>query len=420
MRFTDLIARIRAEEPQAAFRSSFIVGFPGETEDQHDELLAFLRAVQLDWAGFFAFSREDGTPAAHARRSDSSELHGRAVTVNAASCRTRSRRAAGDVGRRGDRGRHRRCGSRHGTLVGRTYREAPEIDGIVRISGATFARPGAAITALVTVAEGTDLDRDGSRLGHRSAGVVSGPVTEWCATKRFGPGAVATPANFITIGRLLLAIPTLILIYEEGASWLTVSLWFVLSCTDGVDGWVARRRRHDALGRAPRSPLADKFLTIGGFVAPLDARRHLVVPVVDRGARSVVSIYRSAAARRGSPCRPASLGSGRRCSRCSRWARTCCRPVAGDERVQARAPLGRGRVHHHLGDRHRPPGLAGGREGGLTSSVIGTGFCQCDRRYELLVDPVSSLPQSASTRWSTARSGRQPEPDGRRHARDAR
>ena len=63
-RFTDLIARIRADEPDAAFRSSFIVGFPGETEADHDELLGFLREVQLDWAGFFPFSAEDGTPAA--------------------------------------------------------------------------------------------------------------------------------------------------------------------------------------------------------------------------------------------------------------------------------------------------------------------------------------------------------------------
>jgi len=44
-----------------------------------------------------------------------------------------------------------------GTLVGRTHREAPEIDGIVRISGAAFARPGASVTALVTASEGPDL-----------------------------------------------------------------------------------------------------------------------------------------------------------------------------------------------------------------------------------------------------------------------
>ncbi|MCC6340074.1 MAG: MiaB/RimO family radical SAM methylthiotransferase, partial [Acidimicrobiia bacterium] len=60
-RFLALIEGIRARRPDAAFRSSFIVGFPGETEDDHDALLSFLGAARLDWAGFFPFSAEDGT-----------------------------------------------------------------------------------------------------------------------------------------------------------------------------------------------------------------------------------------------------------------------------------------------------------------------------------------------------------------------
>ncbi|MDQ6854876.1 MAG: MiaB/RimO family radical SAM methylthiotransferase, partial [Actinomycetota bacterium] len=62
-RFVTMIESIRARVADAAFRSSFIVGFPGETERDHDQLLGFLDQVQLDWAGFFPFSREDGTPA---------------------------------------------------------------------------------------------------------------------------------------------------------------------------------------------------------------------------------------------------------------------------------------------------------------------------------------------------------------------
>jgi len=63
-RFLARIAAIRARQPDAAFRSSFIVGYPGETEADHDALLAFVEAAQLDWAGFFAYSAEDGTYAA--------------------------------------------------------------------------------------------------------------------------------------------------------------------------------------------------------------------------------------------------------------------------------------------------------------------------------------------------------------------
>ena len=55
-RFLRRIEDIRKRWPGATLRSSFIVGYPGETEADHDELLAFVAAAQLDWAGFFAFS----------------------------------------------------------------------------------------------------------------------------------------------------------------------------------------------------------------------------------------------------------------------------------------------------------------------------------------------------------------------------
>ncbi|MEE9206160.1 MAG: 30S ribosomal protein S12 methylthiotransferase RimO, partial [Acidimicrobiia bacterium] len=60
----DMIARIRAATDTAAMRSSFIVGFPGETEADVDGLAEFLEEARLDWAGFFPYSAEEGTPAA--------------------------------------------------------------------------------------------------------------------------------------------------------------------------------------------------------------------------------------------------------------------------------------------------------------------------------------------------------------------
>ena len=63
-RFLARIDDIRAREPEAAFRSNFIVGYPGETEADHDALLRFVEAADLDWCGFFSFSREEGTYAA--------------------------------------------------------------------------------------------------------------------------------------------------------------------------------------------------------------------------------------------------------------------------------------------------------------------------------------------------------------------
>jgi ribosomal protein S12 methylthiotransferase len=60
-RFLQRIADIRERRPDATFRSNFIVGYPGETEADHDLLLRFVEAAQLDWCGFFAYSPEEGT-----------------------------------------------------------------------------------------------------------------------------------------------------------------------------------------------------------------------------------------------------------------------------------------------------------------------------------------------------------------------
>jgi ribosomal protein S12 methylthiotransferase len=154
-RFLESIAAIRAEQPDAAFRSSFIVGFPGETEDDHDALLAFLAEARLDWAGFFPFSPEDGTPAATLDGAVPAELAAERLR-ECASVQEPITEAARDtlVGTTvevlvdavdGD------------GLVGRTHREAPEIDGVVRIDGAT-GRAGALVHAEVTGALGPDLE----------------------------------------------------------------------------------------------------------------------------------------------------------------------------------------------------------------------------------------------------------------------
>jgi ribosomal protein S12 methylthiotransferase len=155
-RFRSIIDGIRADAPHATFRSSFIVGFPGETEADHEALLRFLDDVRLDWAGFFSFSKEDGTAAAGM----DGEVPDVLVAERLRECAevqepiTASARAAlvGQTvevlvdGHEGD------------DLVGRTYREAPEIDGVVRLIGDVYARPGAVVPATVSGAEGPDLD----------------------------------------------------------------------------------------------------------------------------------------------------------------------------------------------------------------------------------------------------------------------
>jgi CDP-diacylglycerol--glycerol-3-phosphate 3-phosphatidyltransferase len=126
-----------------------------------------------------------------------------------------------------------------------------------------------------------------------------GRLAESERMKRFSESAIATPANYVTVARLVLAVPTLLLIADRGASWLTASLWFLLACTDRLDGWLARRDGTTRSG-AFLDPLADKFLVIGGFFA-LGLRGDFSwAAVTIIAAREVgISIYRSFAGRRG-------------------------------------------------------------------------------------------------------------------------
>ncbi len=126
-RFLERIEAIRRREPDAAFRSNFIVGYPGETEADHDALLGFVETAQLDWCGFFAYSPEAGTYAM--------ELDG---DVDAA---LRSDRLA-ELRELQDEitatKRDLLVGSQVEVLVdergvGRSHREAPEIDGIIEV-----------------------------------------------------------------------------------------------------------------------------------------------------------------------------------------------------------------------------------------------------------------------------------------------
>jgi len=128
-RFLLRIDDIRRREPDAAFRSNFIVGYPGETEDDHDRLLRFVEAAQLDWCGFFAFSREDGTHAAALDGAvDPLLVAERLAELGELQDPITAGRRDALIGRRLDV-------LVDAVGVGRSHREAPEIDGIVHVDG---------------------------------------------------------------------------------------------------------------------------------------------------------------------------------------------------------------------------------------------------------------------------------------------
>lgn len=146
-----LIEAIRLADPDAALRSSFIVGFPGEEEADVEELAAFLRAARLDWAGFFPFSAEEGTEAfALPGGVDEAEAAERVRYLQSIQDDVTAERNAEQVGRVLDVLVDL---VEDGTPVGRSYRESPEIDGMIVLDRGD---PGAWVSARITGSYGAD------------------------------------------------------------------------------------------------------------------------------------------------------------------------------------------------------------------------------------------------------------------------
>lgn len=147
--FMERINAIRKREPDAAFRTNFIVGYPGETEEDHDALLEFVEQARLDWCGFFSYSQEEGTYAA--------DLDGE---VDEELVRDRLNELREIQDQITQEKRDELIGSTVKVLVddigvARSHREAPEIDGIVEVPDSLAVGDFHEVT--ITGAEGPDL-----------------------------------------------------------------------------------------------------------------------------------------------------------------------------------------------------------------------------------------------------------------------
>ncbi len=153
--FLDLIDRIRSLDPDAAFRSNFILGFPGERQADVRQLEEFLEAARLDWVAFFAYSGEDGTaalaldghvPGRTARRRVERLQELQARVLDAAQAAWIGRRVEVLVERV----------EPDGAAEGRSFREGIDSDGIVRVEGAD-AGVGEYLQVEIVAAEGPEL-----------------------------------------------------------------------------------------------------------------------------------------------------------------------------------------------------------------------------------------------------------------------
>lgn len=163
-----LLARIRAAVPGIAIRSSFIVGFPGETEEDVRALLDFLDDASLDHVGVFRYSQEEGTAAGEFPDQVPPEV----VEERWARVMAHQRRISARLGaaRIGSAVEVLVEGTRGGSLVGRTSQQAPEIDGVITLRG--VAAPGDLVRARITGAGDYDLRGE----------VLEGPVDSLTGT----------------------------------------------------------------------------------------------------------------------------------------------------------------------------------------------------------------------------------------------
>jgi ribosomal protein S12 methylthiotransferase len=153
----ELVGRLREAVPGLALRTTFIVGFPGETEAEFEELVAFVRAARFERVGVFPYSLEPGTPAAR--------LDGHLPEEVKVRRQRRLMEAQQEVAFAWSRGQ---VGRELEVLIdgpdpevpnhalGRSYADAPDIDGLVRVKGKGL-RPGDLVRVKVTGADGYDL-----------------------------------------------------------------------------------------------------------------------------------------------------------------------------------------------------------------------------------------------------------------------
>lgn len=155
--YLDLLRTIRQTVPAAVIRSTFLVGFPGESEADFASLRSFQEAAQLDWLGCFTYSREEDTAAYNLKGRVSKKLaSARKQEIETAQAAITSRLL------------ERQVGSRHKVLIeetiegedlaiGRSALNAPEVDGSIVLIGQGL-EAGQVLDARVTAVRGVDLE----------------------------------------------------------------------------------------------------------------------------------------------------------------------------------------------------------------------------------------------------------------------
>ncbi len=142
----DHVEKLRAAMPDIAMRTTFIVGYPGETEEEFQGLLQFVQEIEFDKVGAFPFSPEPGTPAAElpdpVPEEEKEERYGRLMEVQQPISLRKNQEQVGKVLDILVEGQGEIAESGAPLVMGRSYRDAPEVDGLVLVPGIAEAPAG--------------------------------------------------------------------------------------------------------------------------------------------------------------------------------------------------------------------------------------------------------------------------------------
>lgn len=159
-KYLELVKKIRTELPESILRSTFMVGFPGEGKKEFQEVVDFLQEAQLDWAGFFVYSREEDTVAYKMRGALATKLVQKTAEKRKAQLETlqasiTEERLKRFVGKEMEIFVEEKV-EKENLSLGRAYIDAPEVDGLVVLRG-TDLEAGQVVKATIQRSEAVDL-----------------------------------------------------------------------------------------------------------------------------------------------------------------------------------------------------------------------------------------------------------------------
>ncbi|MEM9482257.1 MAG: 30S ribosomal protein S12 methylthiotransferase RimO [Cyanobacteria bacterium P01_F01_bin.116] len=169
----DIIQQLKTALPNAVLRTTFIVGFPGETDAHFDHLQAFVQRHEFDHVGVFTFSAEDGTPAAIlSNQVDSTVMHQRREQLMLTQQEISFRRNQSQIGQIVDVLIEQENPGQ-GECIGRSARFAPDVDGLVYVKGS----PPLAQIVPVHISGADTYDLFGTFLSNKSTIPVQTPIS---------------------------------------------------------------------------------------------------------------------------------------------------------------------------------------------------------------------------------------------------